>query len=95
MLKIIFKHLGVKRDDVILGATTGEDAAILKVGNEVLASSSDPITGAEKWLGWLAVHVNANDIATRGIRPLWFNSIILLPQNSKVEIFLIISTLEF
>jgi hydrogenase maturation factor len=84
--KIIFKHLGVKRDDVILGATTGEDAAILKVGDEVLALSSDPITGAEKWLGWLAVHVNANDIATRGIRPLWFNSIILLPKNSKVEI---------
>lgn len=84
--KIVFKNLGSKRDDVILGSSIGEDAAIVKVGNEILAISSDPITGAEKWLGWLAVHVSANDIATRGINPRWFNSIILLPKNSTIEL---------
>ncbi|MBT8172039.1 AIR synthase family protein [Candidatus Bathyarchaeota archaeon] len=84
--KIVFKNLGAKREDVILGSSIGEDAAIVQAGNEILALSSDPITGAEKWLGWLAVHVNANDIATRGIKPRWFNSIILLPKNSTVEL---------
>ncbi|MEJ2271448.1 MAG: AIR synthase family protein [Candidatus Bathyarchaeota archaeon] len=83
--KIVFKNLGVKRDDVILNPSIGEDAAIVKSGNQVLAISSDPITGAEKWLGWLAVHVSANDVATRGVQPRWFNSIILLPKNSNTK----------
>ena len=80
--KIVFKNLGAKREDVILSSSLGEDAAIIKAGNAVLAVSSDPITGAEKWLGWLAVHVSANDVATRGVAPCWFNSIIMLPQTA-------------
>ena len=83
--KIVFKNLGAKRDDVVLSPSLGEDAAIVKAGNQVLAVSSDPITGAEESLGWLAVHVNANDVATRGVQPRWFNSIILLPKNSTTE----------
>jgi hydrogenase expression/formation protein HypE len=84
--KIVFRNLGAKRDDVILSSSIGEDAAIVQAGNQVLVISSDPITGAEKWLGWLAVHVNANDIATRGVQPRWFNSIILLPRYSSTEL---------
>jgi hydrogenase maturation factor len=84
--KIVFRNLGAKRDDVILSPSLGEDAAIVKAGNTVLAVSSDPITGAEKWLGWLAVHVSANDVATRGVQPCWFNSIILLPKNSTTDL---------
>ena len=86
LLDIVFKNLGAKRGDVVLSSSIGEDAAIVQAGNEVLAISSDPITGAEEWLGWLAVHVNANDIATRGVQPRWFNSIILLPKNSTTEL---------
>jgi len=84
--KIVFKHLGTKRDDVVLGPSIGEDAAIVKVGKEVLAIAADPITGAEKWLGWLAVNVSANDVATCGIQPCWFSSCILLPKGSKEEL---------
>jgi hydrogenase expression/formation protein HypE len=84
--EIVFRNLGAKRDDVVLSPSIGEDAAIVQVGNELLAVSSDPITGAEEWLGWLAVHVSANDVATRGVQPRWFNSIILLPKNSTAEI---------
>lgn len=83
--KIVFKNLGAKRKDVILSSSLGEDAAIVKAGNSVLAVSSDPITGAEEWLGWLAVHVSANDVATRGVQPFWFNSIIMLPKNSTAD----------
>ncbi len=84
--KIVFRNLGAKRDDVVLSPSIGEDAAIVQAGNKVLAVSSDPITGAEKWLGWLAVHVSANDVATRGVQPCWFNSIILLPKNSTTDL---------
>jgi hydrogenase expression/formation protein HypE len=84
--EIVLKNLGAKRKDVILNPSVGEDAAIVKAGTTILAISSDPITGAENWLGWLAVHVSANDIATRGIQPRWFNSIILLPKNSTTKL---------
>jgi hydrogenase expression/formation protein HypE len=84
--EIVFRNLGAKRDDVVLSPSVGEDAAIVQAGNEVLAVSSDPITGAEEWLGWLAVHVSANDVATRGVQPRWFNSIILLPRTSTTEL---------
>jgi len=84
--KIVFKHLGTKRNDVVLGPSIGEDAAIVKVGKEILAIAADPITGAEEWLGWLAVNVSANDVATRGVQPRWFTSCILLPEGSKEEL---------
>jgi len=84
--KIVFRNLGTKRDDVVLGPSIGEDAAIVQVGKEVLAIAADPITGAEKWLGWLAVNVSANDVATCGIQPCWFSSCILLPEGSKEEL---------
>ena len=84
--EIVFQNLGTKRDDVVLSPSIGEDAALVKAGNEILAISSDPITGAEEWLGWLTVHVSANDVATRGVQPRWFNSIILLPRKSTTKL---------
>jgi len=63
----------------------GEDGAIVEVGNKILITSMDPITGALERIGWLAVNVNANDIATFGVRPTLFSSCILLPENSTPE----------
>lgn len=84
--RIVFKHLGVKREDVILGPKLGEDAAVVKVGDETLIVSTDPITGALERVGFLAVHVCANDVATRGVQPRWFTSCILLPEGAGEEI---------
>lgn len=72
---------------VLLGPRVGEDAALVKIGDYVVALKSDPITGAVENVGWLAVHVNANDIATRGAAPKWFLSTILLPEGSDEELF--------
>ena len=81
--KAVFKNLGITRDDVIRGPALGEDAAIVKVGKNILAVSTDPITGANEWIGWLALNVCANDVATCGVQPLWFTSCILLPEDTK------------
>lgn len=80
--KIIFKHLGAKRKEVILGPQIGVDGALVEIGNKVLISSMDPITGALERIGWLAVNVNANDIATFGVRPSLFSSCMLLPPGT-------------
>jgi hydrogenase maturation factor len=81
--EVVYKHLGAKRNDVILGPSIGEDAAIVKVNGIKLVASCDPISGAISRIGWLAVNVAANDIATRGAKPLWYLSCILLPKNSS------------
>lgn len=80
--KIVFKHLGVKRDDVVLGARIGEDAAIVKAGRNLLVMSCDPVSGAVREIGWISVHVTCNDIATRGVKPRWFLSCIMLPEKT-------------
>jgi len=82
LMEIVFKHLGAKRTDVILGASHGEDAAIIKAGRQLLAVSCDPISGALKRIGHLSVRVTTNDVATRGVRPTWFLSCIMLPEGS-------------
>jgi hydrogenase maturation factor len=84
--KIVFKHLGKRRSDVVLGPMVGEDAAIVQVGEKALVIASDPVTGAEEWLGWLAVNVSANDVATCGVQPIWFSSCMLLPEGSNEEL---------
>ena len=80
--RIVFNKLGVPSDRVLLGPGVGEDAAIIDMGDRVIAIKTDPITGAVGNIGWLVVHINANDIASRGIRPLWFLCVAMLPEGS-------------
>ncbi|RLI35816.1 hydrogenase [Candidatus Bathyarchaeota archaeon] len=83
--EVVFKHLGVKNPDVILGPSLGEDGSVVRVGDKVIISAMDPITGGVKRIGWLAVNINANDVATFGVRPRFFSSCILLPEGSNEE----------
>jgi hydrogenase maturation factor len=78
----VFDNLGINRKEVILGPSLGEDGAIIRIGDKVLISAMDPITGAEERIGWIAVNINANDIATFGVRPSFFSSCILLTECS-------------
>lgn len=82
----VFRYLGLKRDDVVLGPTKGEDAAIVRAGRNLLALSCDPISGAVRKIGWTAAHIACNDVATRGVRPRWLLSCIMLPQGSGEKI---------
>ena len=80
--KIVFENLGRTDPSVLLGPNLGEDAALIQLGRNIVAFKSDPITGSVDEIGWLAVYVNANDIATRGAVPRWFIQCILLPEGS-------------
>jgi len=78
----VFKHLGKAHPDLILGPSLGQDASVIRFGDRVLIASTDPITGSVEDIGWLAVHINANDIATFGVQPTWFLNSIMLPVGS-------------
>ncbi len=75
----IFPHLG-HRDDVLVHATVGQDCAILDFGPSVCVVTTDPITGAGKHLGRLAVHVACNDLATTGAEPVGLLMTLLLAE---------------
>jgi len=80
--RVVFPYLGVKSDRVLQGPGVGEDAAVIDMGDRVIIAKANPITGAEGRIGWLAVHLNANDVAACGARPQWFLSTILLPEGA-------------
>ena len=80
--RVVFPYLGVKSDRVLQGPGVGEDAAVIDMGDRVIIAKANPITGAEAKIGWLAVHINANDVAACGARPQWFLSIVLLPEGA-------------
>lgn len=71
--------------DVILGSVFGEDVAITRVRDGVLVSHVDPIVGAVKDIGWLAVHVACNDIATSGTPPRWILVLVLVPRKEDEQ----------
>lgn len=82
LLKKLLKHRGAKDPRVILGPTVGEDAALVRVGKQILVLKTDPVTYASDMIGWYAVNVNANDVATMGAKPAWFQAVVLLPPGS-------------
>lgn len=79
--QLVFTCLGAANSRVILGPKIGEDASVIDFKDKVLVVHSDPITGAVENIGWLAVNIVANDIATRGVKPLWMLIVLLLPRN--------------
>ena len=58
----------------------GRDATVISFPDRYLLAKTDPITFATDQIGWYAVHVNANDIAAMGGKPLWFLATLLLPE---------------
>ncbi len=70
------------REDVLINSGLGEDSAVVDFGEEVLAISSDPITGAGHKAGYLAVHVACNDLAATGADPIGIQVVLLLPPGT-------------
>jgi len=80
--EVVFKNLGATRKEVALGPAPGVDGAVIEVCGKSLIVSMDPITGAVERIGYLAVNVNANDVATFGVEPIFLFSCLLLPQGA-------------
>ena len=70
---------------LLVGPRVGEDAAVIDLGDRLLIAKSDPITFATDAIGYYAVTVNANDIATMGGTPRWFLATLLLPESGTTD----------
>jgi hydrogenase maturation factor len=85
-LERLLKRNKIKDPRVIVGPGIGEDAAVIDTGgSRYLIAKTDPITFTADEIGWYAVHINANDIATKGGRPLWYLATLLLPEDLTTE----------
>ena len=82
LLKGLLERYTKEGDRVVLGPGVGRDAAVIDFGDRMLVAKTDPITFAAEELGWYAVHVNANDVASMGASPKWFLATVLLPERN-------------
>lgn len=80
--KIVLSNIKTKRKEVLVGAAVGKDSAVIDFDKEVCVLSTDPITGATKGLGRLAIHISCNDIATNGAEPVGVLMTILVPPSA-------------
>lgn len=81
--RIVFSNIANKRKEVLVSAAIGEDNGIIDFGEEVCVVSTDPITGATKDIGSLAIHISCNDVSTSGAEPIAVLLTILCPPNTS------------
>ena len=83
--RIVFSNIKYKREEVLVSAAIGEDNGIIDFGDNVCVVSTDPITGATKDIGRLAVHISCNDVSTSGGEPIGLLLTILCPPKTTEE----------
>lgn len=84
--KIIIDNIKYKRKEILVGSKIGEDTGIIDFGDNYCVVSTDPITGATKNLGKLAVYVSLNDAATKGAEAVAILITLLCPEGTSIDI---------
>lgn len=85
--ELIFNRIKCRHEEVICGAGTGEDCAILKLKDEYCVLSTDPITAASDGIAKLSIHINANDVASAGAEAFaMLVTMLIPPQSTEAEV---------
>ena len=80
--RVVFGRCGRRRRETLLRPGIGLDCAVLELGQDTIALTSDPITAAGANAGWLAVHIACNDLAACASEPIGVLTTILMPAGS-------------
>lgn len=83
--KLVFDNIKSKNPHVMIGPEVGEDCAAIRFGEYVCLLSTDPITGAEKGAGTLAIHISCNDIASCGVEPIGILITLMVPTDGTED----------
>lgn len=83
--EIIIDQIKPINDDVLIRPGIGEDCTAIDFGDHACVLSTDPITAAASEIGKLAVHINCNDIASAGVKPMALMLTILVPPSTTEE----------
>lgn len=79
--ELVLGRTGAADSRVLQGPAYGEDAAAIRLGDDVLVVSPDPISMAVGRVGTLGVHVACNDVAASGASPEWLTAVVFLPAD--------------
>ena len=80
LLARLLAQAPVQDERVLLGPGIGLDCAVVAPGEKLLVYKTEPITFVTDEIGWYAVQVSANDVATTGALPRWMLVTLLLPE---------------
>jgi hydrogenase expression/formation protein HypE len=83
MVRAVYSHGGKRNPRLVLGPGIGRDTAVVRLGKTIVVLTADPVTGTTKNIGEHSVHINANDIATTGAKPVWYMCTLLLPPGTS------------
>ncbi|MBR3143119.1 MAG: AIR synthase family protein [Clostridiales bacterium] len=82
---LVLSRLPQLSSNTLSGAGIGADCAWLKTGENLLVTSSDPITAGGSESGTLAIHVSCNDIAACGVKPTGILIVIIAPPSATED----------
>lgn len=83
--KYIFNKLSSNREEVIVKSGTGLDSAVMDFAGDLIVASTDPITGASKNIGSLAINVSVNDVSCQCADPVGLLMTVLIPPSARLE----------
>jgi hydrogenase maturation factor len=83
MVRAVYSHGGKWNPRLVLGPGIGRDTAVVRLGKKLVVLTADPVTGTTKHIGEHSVHINANDIAATGAKPVWYVCTLLLPPGTS------------
>ncbi|MCR4776814.1 MAG: AIR synthase family protein [Saccharofermentans sp.] len=78
---LVISRLPALSATTLSGAGIGADCAWIRAGEDLMVTSSDPITAGGTESGTLAIHVSCNDIAACGVRPSGILIVIIAPPS--------------
>jgi len=83
--EMIINQIKPIHSDILIRPGVGEDCSAIEFGEFACVLSTDPITGAASEIGRLAVHINCNDIASSGVKPMALMLTILVPPTTSQD----------
>ncbi len=83
--EMIIDQIKPIHSDILIRPGVGEDCSAVAFGDFACVLSTDPITGAASEIGRLAVHINCNDIASAGVKPMALMLTILVPPSTTQD----------
>lgn len=81
----ILSKIQSTREEILVGPAIGEDCSVIDFGEEICVLSTDPITGAAKEIGKLAIHISCNDVASNGVEPIAVLLTIIAPEGTSID----------
>ena len=87
--ELIYPRLGAKSQAVLVGPEHGVDVGIVKIGEKVVALTTDPVFIVPEYgwerAAWFAVHILASDAVTSGLKPKFLAIDLNLPMEMTRE----------